>query len=176
MKEMSKEYALAIFTLGKELGKEDVIDVSLQKVLTVLQEESEYQAFLMCPGIPLEARLSGIREAFSPVVCAEVVSFIELLCRRGRMGLLEDCYQQYQEMLQAFRHKTVAKVISAVPLTKEEQGRLRVQLEKKSGQSVVLSCSVNPDLIGGMIVEMDGEIIDGSLKNRLKQVKEVVSQ
>ncbi|MBR5280436.1 MAG: ATP synthase F1 subunit delta [Clostridia bacterium] len=175
MKEMSKEYALAIFTLGTETSREDVIQDSLQIVLSVFRGQPEYQEFLMCPGVPLDARLAGIREAFSPVACEEVVSFLELLCRRGRLALLETCVTQYQEMLQTLRNKKVVKVTSAVPLTAEEQTRLQTKLEQ-NGQQVILSCSVDAGLIGGMIVEMDGGIIDGSLKSRLKQVKEVVSQ
>ena len=175
MKEMSKEYALAIFALGKETSREDVIQDSLQTVLSVFRAQPEYQDFLMCPSVPLDARLAGIREAFSPVACEEVVSLLELLCRRGRLALLESCVAQYQEMLQALRNQKVVKVTSAVPLTEDEQTRLQAKLEQ-NGQQVILSCSVDASLIGGMIVEMDGGIIDGSLKSRLKQVKEVVSQ
>ncbi len=176
MKEMHKEYAVAIFTLGKESGKEKLFEESLKKVISVLAAHPEYKEFLACPGIPMEARLSGIRETFSGEICLEIQSLLELLCRRGRLGILEDCLKEYQELLRDFYSNSIAKVTSAVALTREEQDRLRSRLEKISKRSVVLSCSVDPKLIGGMIVEMNGSVLDGSLKTRLEQVKEVVSQ
>lgn len=176
MKELSKEYAVAIFTLGKESGREDLFERSLKQVVSVLHAHPEYRAFLTSPGIPMESRLSGIRETFSGDVCEEVQSFLELLCRRGRLEILEDCLKVYQELLRVSHNTAIAKVTSAIPLSQEERNCLQIQLEKKSGRSVVLSCFVKPELIGGMIVEMDGSVLDGSLKTRLEQVKDVVSQ
>ena len=176
MKEMSKEYAVALFTLGKEAGREKLFEASMQRVVSVFEEHPEYRLFLACPGIPMDTRLSGIQETFKTEVCEEVRALLELLCRRGRLGILEECLKEYQALLRIFHGKAIAKVTSAVSLTSEEQVRLQTQLEKKSGQSVVLSCFVDPELIGGIIVEMDGCVMDGSLKARLNQVKEVVSQ
>ena len=124
----------------------------------------------------MEARLSGIRETFSGEACEEVIALLELLCRRGRLAILEDCLKEYQELLRIFQNKAVAKVTSAVALTKEEQTRLQERLAQQSKQSVLLSCSVDPSLIGGIIVEMNGGVMDGSLRTCLEQVKEVVNQ
>lgn len=176
MKEMSKEYAIALFTLGKESGKEKLFETSLTHVLSVMTSHPEYQEFLACPGIPLEVRLAGIQETFREEVCEEVRSLVALLCRRGRLGILEACLSEYQALLRHFYKKTIVNVTSAVALTMAEQARLQAKLEAQSQQSVVLSCSVNSDLIGGIIVEMNGCVLDGSLKTQMEQVKEVVSQ
>ena len=63
---------------------------------------------------------------------------------------------------------------SAVPLKDEEAEALRIGLEKKFSRKVTLRCAVDPGLIGGMRVEIDGRVIDGSIRNKLDKIKEVM--
>ena len=66
-------------------------------------------------------------------------------------------------------------VASAGPLKEAETVALRAALEKKLGRKVVLHCAVDPALIGGMRVEVDNQVIDGSIRNKLQQIKEVMN-
>jgi F-type H+-transporting ATPase subunit delta len=68
-----------------------------------------------------------------------------------------------------------AHVRSAIPLTPEQKTALRLKLEKQSGRNVLLECSTDNTLLGGIVVEMDGKILDGSLRRRLQDVKEVMN-
>ena len=71
---------------------------------------------------------------------------------------------------------SVARVVSSVPLTLEEKKRLKARLEKMSGRKVSLECSVDKSLLGGLVVEMDGKVINGSLRQRLDEMKDVMSK
>ena len=69
-----------------------------------------------------------------------------------------------------------ALVKSAEPLTDEEKAKLIAKLEKVSGKSVDAEYRIDKSILGGVVVEMEGTIIDGSLKHRLESVKEVITR
>ena len=73
------------------------------------------------------------------------------------------------------RHRVVrARVTSAVPLTEGEKNALRLKLEKDGG-TVTLDCVVDPEIMGGVIVETEDRVIDGSLRHRLREMKDVMT-
>lgn len=174
MAEMSKEYGTALFMLACEEGKTEEYCSSLDIVANVLSENEEYVTFLTSPNIPVAERVAAIEQAFADFVPEHIVSFLQLLCERSRIGGFSECVKEYKILLDASKHTSVAKVTSSVPLTKEETVRLKEKLEKISGNSVILDCRTDESLIGGIVVEIDGKVIDGSLRRRLHEVKEVM--
>ena len=61
-------------------------------------------------------------------------------------------------------------------LTKAEQAELTEKLGRKLNRTIHLECSVDPSLLGGMVVHVDGKVIDGSLKHKLQEIKEVMTK
>ena len=92
------------------------------------------------------------------------------------MRILETCLHEYMKLYNESKRVSWAHVTSAVPLTAEQKTALRLKLEKQSGRNVLLECTVDKTMLGGVVVEMDGKILDGSLRRRLQEVKEVISQ
>lgn len=176
MTEMNKEYGTALFMLAKELGMENDYAVALECVEEVFSANPEYMDFLSSPAIDAEERISAISQAFTGSVPENIVSFLSLLCERGRIRSFFGCTEEYKKLLDAQNSISTAFVKSAVELTKSEKEKLKDKLEVQSGHSVILECSVDESLMGGLVVEMDGKIIDASLKHRLYEVKDVISK
>ena len=101
-------------------------------------------------------------------------SFLSLLCERGKIRELPDCVREYDLLLGVRRRTSTATVVSAVALTEEEKQKLQKKLEAFCRRRVVLVCRCDPSLIGGITVTVDGQVLDGSLKRRLQDVKEVI--
>lgn len=176
MTQISKEYATALFMLAKESGREAEIAASLEDVTALFAENPEYVDFLASPCIPKAERIDAVEKAFGGRIDDYVTSFVQLLCERGHITGFADCAQEYGEMYRASMNTSVAEVTSAVTLTDEEKIQLKQKLEKMSGRSVILECRTDASLMGGIIVRMDGKVLDGSLKHRLYEVKEVISK
>ena len=70
---------------------------------------------------------------------------------------------------------STARILSAVPIRETEAMAIRTELEKRFGHTVVVQCEVDPSLIGGIRVEVDGRVIDGSIRNKLEQIKDVMN-
>ncbi len=176
MTDAAKEYAVALFTLAKEESLEEEISKSLGEIAAILRKTPEYLDLLASPNIPIAERIDTIDKAFSGSVHEYTASFLKLLCKKGHIRQFHRCVSVYEELYRGDKGISAARVISAAPLTKEEKDALKKKLEHISGHSVIMEYSRNRDIIGGVIVHMDGRVIDGSLRRRLHDIKEVIEQ
>ena len=175
MTEISNEYAAALFSLALEEKSEKEYFDCLKVISENLKAEPDYLEFLSCPSIPIDERVSAIDAAFSSMP-EHVVSFMKILCERGRAGCFEECFEIYGKLLSEHEKRLTARVISAVELTEEEKSALIEKLSKKEGCTVTLTCTVDPSIIGGLIIETGGKVIDGSIRAKLSEVKDVITK
>ena len=176
MTETIKEYAEALFLLAEENKRIAEYSESLAEIGSLLAENPEYVDFLSSPALPLSERLAAIDEAFADSLPEYVLSFVKLLCEHGGIGGYAGCLKEYKQLYEQWKHVSTAYVTSAVELSEEEKSRLQEKLEKSSGNAVKLECAVDPSLMAGIVVSMDGKVMDGSLKRRLRGVKEVMDK
>lgn len=172
MTDVSQEYAVALFSLARE----DHADYSaaLSRVAEIFRGQPAYTELLASPGIPVRERTEAIRQALEGTVPERVLAFVQLLCRNGEIRRLDACVNAYVGLEDAARRHATAEVVSAVPLDEGQREALQARLEKLSGRRVTLECTVDPSLIGGAVVRMDGCVLDGSVKRRLRDIKEVI--
>lgn len=175
MSDIGKEYGCALFTLASEEGRVEEYRDALLLLKGVFDDESDYLPFLASPGISLGERLGAIEAAFKEAVPEHVLSFLQLLCEKGRMGAFYSAVSEYDALYNASKRIVRAEVVSAVEMTEEEKEKLILKLEKLCKGTVRAEYSVDPDLIGGFVVELDGRIFDSSLRRRLQQVKDVIN-
>lgn len=175
MKEISKEYAAALFELGCESGEEQALMEALENIKALFEQTPDYMALVSSPAVPLNERLAALGECLEGRFAEHAVSFVLLLCEKGRMRSFFECVEEYRRLLDAKNARTVAHVTSAAELTEAQKRSLVERLERTSGAKVTLECEIDPSLIGGAIVKMDGRIMDGSVRRRLLEIKEVMN-
>jgi F-type H+-transporting ATPase subunit delta len=98
------------------------------------------------------------------------------LCEKGRFSCFRDSVDEFNSLLNASKHISKATVKSAVELTEAEKNRLNDKLEKLCGGQVDMEYIIDSSLLGGLIVEVDGKIMDGSLRHKLGEMKEVMNK
>ena len=172
---VSREYAEALFALALERGEESKVLQNLKEVEEMIKENPEYMDFLSSPSIPLAERVKAIEDAFSAVMGEHATSFMCLLCEKGRITSFFECVNEYEKLLNEKERVITARVISAVELTAQEKEKLTAQLSAKSGSHVELRCEIDESILGGVIVEMNEAVIDGSLRRRLRDIKDVIN-
>lgn len=176
MTEISKEYAAALFALAREQNRGQEFYSALLSVQKELENIPEYVQILSAPNIPAQERCGLLEQAFAAVVPEYVLSFLKLLCEKGQIRLFSDCVKEYELLYQAFCKVSSARVVSAAELTEAEKRILQDELERISGHSVTAQYEIDGALIGGMVVYMDDTVIDGSLRTKLKELKEVMTE
>lgn len=175
MKETSKEYAQALFMIAKEKGKVDEYSDILKQIRSLTEENKEYTEFLSSPALPLSERLSAIDEAFGSCP-EEIVSFLKLLCENNHIKDISECIGEFIFMENALEKSAVVDVYSSVPLSEEQKEKLVKKLEGKLEKTVVATFKEDESLLGGIKIVMEDEVLDGSVKKRLKDLKEVIKQ
>ena len=175
MTEMSKAYADALYSLAMDCGTEEETLEGLRMVLKHLREVPGAMDLLASPSIPKEERAAVLDQAFVGLQ-EPAMGFLHVLTGKGHIRQLEECIKAYAELHDSARKLATAVVKSAVELTEEEKNTLKSKLEQKLGRTIRLECSMDPSLLGGLVVQVDGRIIDGSLKHRLHEIKEVMNR
>ena len=175
MTKVGKEYGTALFMLACEEGTKSEYADALQKVKTVFTENPDYMSFLTSPSVSLGERISAIQSAFGGVIPENVVSFLQLLCEKGRMSSFFQSADEFRALLDASEHVSTAVITSAIELTDAEKEKLVSKLEGICKAKVEAEYRIDENLLGGLIVEIDGNVMDGSLKHRLREVKEVMN-
>ena len=172
---ISHEYAEALFLLSCEEKSEEKYLFDLRSVKDVLDSEPEYIELLHSPSIPKDEKIQLIENAFSGKINEHIVSFLKLMCENNRIEYLYSCFDVYEKLYNEVKRVIVANVTSAVELNEEEKARIIEKLQKKFGYKVELVCQVDEKIIGGIIIKTEDTIIDGSLKRKMRDVKEVIS-
>lgn len=176
MAQTIKEYAEAIFAIALEEGKPNEYGRALEQTLEVFAENPEYMDLLASHAIPKAERVECIGQAFSELLPEHVLSLVQLLCENDKITMLDECVKEYRRLLDEANRVTKARVVSSVELTDIEKQRLTEKLEKMSGNTVELECVTDPAILGGLVIEMNGKIMDGSLRHRLHEAKDVMSR
>lgn len=174
MKETYREYAEALFMLALEENKCDEISLALSQIDEAVNENPQYLNLLDSPAIPLSERLSLIGQAFADKE-EYVVSFLKLLCENGYIQSFSLCKEEFDVLLEIHRGKIEAKVFSVVELSIEQKTSLCKKLSNVTGKDVLASYILDESLIGGIRVEIGGNVYDGSISSALNSVKDVIS-
>ena len=159
----SKEYAEALFELAAGDRVLEETSDGLVTVISALRQSPEYRALLASAAIGKAERLKALEDAFGGMVS------------RGHISALDNMVREYEELNRDYRGESTARVLSAVPLKESEAMAIRKELERRFGHTVVVECETDPSLIGGVRVEVDGKVIDGSIRNKLEQIKDVMN-
>lgn len=170
---MNKEYPEALFKLAYEEKCTREVSDSLEIAADAFEENPTLIDLLSSPAIPVTKRLEVIQKAFGNLH-KYVLYFLKILCQNSLIPTFFDCVEEYHDLLEKASNFSTAVVTSAVELTSKEQTALIKKLSDICGHTVVVEQRIDSRILGGIIIEVDGKVIDTSIKSRLKEVKEVI--
>ncbi len=169
---ISRRYAKALLELGIEAGNVDAIVVETTSVAEAYASSAELQRVLGDPLVPYAAKKGILSDvAAGLALSATTKNVVLLLADRRRLRLLPEIAQLLREMNDLQKGVVRAEVTSAVNLSDAFYERLKAQLEKMTGKSVVLEKTTDPTLIGGVVTRIGDQVFDGSIKTRLASLK-----
>lgn len=175
MTQITKCYAEALFSLALETDRAEAFSNGLKLAIAVLKEHPEYVEFLACYGIPASERTDALEQVLGESLPEDVLSFLQLLIEHGHISSVFGCAAEFEKLCMEARRMTTAKVTSAVPLTAGQRRKLETALTRMCHRDVLPVYTVDTAIIGGIVVEVDGKILDGSVRHRLQEVKEVIN-
>lgn len=172
MADLSKEYTAALFALAMENGLVDEFKKELNEIKSAIDED--YVLILKSPALSLGSRLEIIEEAFGSKMHEYIVSFIKLLCENGEIELLPSTIDEFFALCHDLENRVRAKIYYVKEPSTAQKERLEAKLNEITGKKIDALYIKDSSLIGGIKIELDGKIIDGSLSARLSNIKGVI--
>ena len=176
MSEVAKNYGGALFELCLEEGCEKQVLDEAREVQRLMRENPEWLRLLSAPIIKKEERISMLDTALKNAVHPYLLNFLKILCANSYISRFDDCCKEFLNRYYEKNNIAVAKVESAVPLSEEQQNRLSEKLSEISKKNIILQCSTDPSLLGGLRVYINDRQLDGTVKHRLEKIKSNIAQ
>jgi len=172
----ARRYAKALLDLARGQGLQETVGVELARVTEVLADPSLAQ-LLALPNLPLKTR-RDITERLSTALALQPLTsnFLRVLAENGRLDIIPQVENAYQHLLERALGRVRAKVRAAAPLSEEELNALVDAFSRLTNMTVLPTIELDPELLGGVTVEIEGRVYDASLKTQLQRLGETLAR
>ncbi len=175
MEEIAQVYSRALFEVAQEQGKLDLVREQLGQFADALEEHRDLAVFLFSPYFSTEEKREGLRRA---VVDADptIVNFLETLLERHRMPAIYRIRAAFDRLWDEENRLLPVEVTSAIELDEATVRSIGDRIGEQTGRKVELRSTVDPDILGGIVLRVGNSILDASIKHRLDQLRKHVAQ
>lgn len=168
---LAGRYAIALFELANEQKQLDAVGESLAALKQVLADSDDFRALTTSPLIGRDQAMRAVAAAAGAMKLDPITAnFLGVLARNGRKGQLRPVIAAFKRLAAEHRGETSAEVITAHPLSDDQLAALRQQLRARAGREVAIEASVDPHILGGIVVKLGSQMIDASIRTKLNRL------
>lgn len=161
-------YATALFELAREAKAIDKVETSLTTVRAALDQSADFKSLTTSPLIARGAATKAVTAVAKKLKLDDTTTkFLGVLADNRRLAQLPAIMRAFRQLAANFRGETSADVTSAHPLSDDQVAALKQSLRQRIGRDVSVDLSVDPSLLGGLVVRIGSQMIDSSIKTRL---------
>ena len=165
-------YARALFIITEKRKETERALEDLKSLWEVLRPGMPAGKLLATPQVPLVDKRKVLTSVLEGRTAHSVMLFVDLLLRKHRLGDFELIVGDFEALVEAKQGIKRARVVSAVPLTRDEVERVRAQVERATGATIKLTAAVEPSLLGGALVHIGDLVIDRTVKTLLERIEQ----
>ncbi len=175
MEEIAEVYARSLFQVAKEHAKLDVVKDELGALADAIDGNRDLAVFFFSPYFSTQEKKDGLGRA---VVDADpaIRNFLELLIEQHRMPAIFRIRRRFDALWEQENRLLPVQVTSAVPLDPQTVEQLGAKIGEQTGRRVQLTSTVDPGIVGGIVLRVGNSILDASIKNRLNQLRREVAK
>jgi len=164
-------YAEALISVAKAEGNLDEVEDELFRFGQNLSGSEDLRQALTDESVPIARRQAVVEELLGGKASPVTTQLVSFVVSTGRGKDLPAIIDKLVEQAAAEKDRTVAEVRSAVPLTEDQTRRLEAALANATGKQVVVKVIVDPAVLGGLVATVGDQVIDGTVRARLDQLK-----
>ena len=172
---LAQRYAKALFSVALERDLIEKIRGELYLFVTTLEENKKLVNFILSPENSYPEKRKVIKSIFEGRCSREFFNFLLLLLEKGRNTLYSEIYKAFNALYDKHHRKQSALAISAVALKRSDLAALETEFSKSLKMNFEIENHVEPEILGGLILNIDGKILDGSVRMQLERLQQVVS-
>ena len=165
---LAGRYASALFDLARGSKSIEAVEASLATLEQASVESPELRRLIASPLIGRDAAAGAVKAVAAQIgVDPLTANFLGVLATNRRMSQLPRVTEAFRQMAATHRGETSAEVTSAHPLDAGQMDALRAELRARAGRDVTVYAKVDPAILGGLIVRIGAQMIDGSIRTKL---------
>jgi len=165
-----RRYARALFAAAQERNRLEEVQRDLSDFVDAVREVPELRALLRDPVMDRRVKIAALSDVLAG--SDELVrNFVLVLTEQGRAGELEETEREFERFVADETGRLSLELATAIELSDEEAGRIVQQIERASGRDVDATRRVDPDLLGGVVLQVGSLRLDASLRGRLERLR-----
>lgn len=168
--EVAGVYARALLELVGSGEEADATLAELAEVASALDAEPDFERFIASPLVDPEARDATLEKALRGRVSDRVVDTLLVMNRKGRLGLLRAMVEAYRLQHEELRGEVDVEVATAVELSAEQRRQIAAAATEFAGRTARLVERVDPDLLGGLVLQVGDRKVDGSVARQIREL------
>ncbi|MGB5636660.1 MAG: ATP synthase F1 subunit delta [Waterburya sp.] len=175
--EVGEPYAQALMSLAQQNNLSDQFGDTLRSLSSLLEESKEFKEFVLNPVVKGEDKKAVLKQVMGRDENPYLINFMMLLVDKRRIVFLEPIVEQYLNLLRKLNQTVLAEVTSATELSESQRQNLVEKVKAiAEARDVELKTSVDPDLIGGVIIKVGSKVIDASIRGQLRRISISLNQ
>jgi len=163
-------YAKALFEAADDSGRVDAVQRDLGEFAAAVEASPELSAFLANPQVDPAAKV-GVLGELSEGSDDLVHNFLRLIAAKGRAGQIPGIRDEFQALVDRAQGRVAVELTTAFELSDDEAAAIVAQIEQSSGRKVEATRKVDPELVGGMILQAGSLRVDASVRGRLERLR-----
>jgi F-type H+-transporting ATPase subunit delta len=175
MEELAQVYGRSLFEVAREQDKLDLLREQLGQFADAVKDNHELQMFLFSPYFSTKEKQAGLEKMLDGAD-ERLLSFLELLIENHRMPVIFRVRREYERLWEQENRLLPVVLTSAVELDEQTTKSLSERIGERTGRTVTLTTRVEPDILGGIVVQVGNSILDASIRNRLEQLRTQVAR
>ncbi|MDR3305479.1 MAG: ATP synthase F1 subunit delta [Clostridiales Family XIII bacterium] len=172
---VANTYGRALFDAAADGGIVDATREELSGISGVFKENPDLRKLFLLPTIAGENKKAVAKRVFEGRISRELLNFICILIDKRRVGAWDGIVRCYEKLVDERDGFTKGVLYSVIPVEGETLGRFETESGKAIGKKVRLENRIDESLIGGVMIYVDGKLIDASIKGRLENLKQTLS-
>lgn len=174
---IAERYAGALFDLAKTGNEVEEVEASLGRFLDTLRDSADLRRFVRSPVFSGGDQRHGLAAVLKALGIEGLTrDFLLLLAQNRRLFAVESVIESFKKLAAKERSEIDAEIVSAHPLTEAQAKDLTGTLQEKLGKSPILTVTVDPKLLGGLILKVGSRMIDTSLRTKLKNLEKAMKE
>ena len=168
----SKSYALALYELAKENSELNKVEDGMDGIKTLLSKSSDFKEMILNPTVTKEEKNKVIIKIVDQYnFCETLKKFLGFLTTKNRLFFLNQIIGSFLDLISSSKRELKAKLLSSKKLSKTELEKIRNELSKDFQSPIKIDYKYDPDLIGGLVIQIGSVMVDTSIKTKLRQLQ-----
>lgn len=171
---LDRRYALALYEVAEKKGKVNEYIKDLKEICEIIKNNKDFYEVIKHPQISTKKKKKTFINIFKGHIDEELLSFLLILIEKERIMYLKEKVDQLEKIDLERKNTFKGIVKTTVPLTEEEYNTLKTKLEKKYNKYIILEQIIDPEILGGIYLRINNDVIDDTVKSKLDELRNLM--